>query len=86
MERKRGASPGHSIRVENLPNSVDSYQLRKAFKDFGRVDECVVPEDERGQTKRWGVVQFGSKEAALAAAKTMDRAKFNGREISVKIE
>jgi polyadenylate-binding protein len=26
---------------------VDSFQLRKAFKDFGRVNECHVAEDER---------------------------------------
>jgi hypothetical protein len=43
---RRSPSPQFRIRVENLPLSVDSFQLRKAFKDFGRVKFCKVPEDD----------------------------------------
>ena len=84
--RKAKPEPGMSIKIENLPFSVDTFQLRKAFKDFGRVTECVVPENERGQSRGFGVVEFDSKDSALSAKKVMDRAKFNGREIQVHVQ
>ena len=42
-------------------------------------------ENDYGESKCYGFVEFDSKEAALNAAKKMDRAKFNGREVKVTI-
>jgi RNA recognition motif-containing protein len=68
-----------------LPENVDSLLLRKAFKDFGRIEYCRVVEDDYGVSKCYGFVDFETKESALSAAKRMDRAKFNGREVRVEI-
>lgn len=84
--RQRERSPGYAIRVENLPFSVDSVQLEKAFKDFGQINECNVLQNDRGQSRGVGLVEFDGKDAASSARQTMDRAKFNGREIFVKIQ
>jgi len=82
---RRSPSPGFKIQIENLPTSVDSYQLRKAFKDFGRVKYCKVDE-EQGKSKGRGIIGFETKESASAAVKTMDKAKFNGNEVRVTLE
>jgi len=64
---------------------VDHLLLRKAFKDFGRIEYCRVVETDYGESKCYGFVEFESKESALSAAKIMDRAKFNDREVRVTI-
>ena len=59
--------------------------LKKAFKDFGRINYCVVVEDDYGESKGYGFVEFDNKESAISASKRMDRAKFNGREVRVAV-
>jgi len=55
--------------------------LRKAFQDFGRIEYCRVIENDYGESKGYGFVEYEHKESALSAVKRMDRATFNGREI-----
>lgn len=81
----REASPGRIIRCDNLPEDVDSLLLKKAFKDFGRIDHCRIVYHDHGESKGFGFVEFSSKESAQSAVKRMDRAKFNGREVRVSI-
>ena len=59
--------------------------LKKAFKAFGRIEYCRVVEDDYGESKGYGFIDFESKESAASAAKRMDRAKFNGREVRVTV-
>ena len=42
--------------------------------------------DERGQSRGFGVISFDTKEAALNAEQTMNKASFNGREVAVKYD
>ena len=85
MIQTREQSPGRTIRCDNLPWNVDSLLLRKAFKDFGRIEYCRVIENDYGESKGYGIVEFECKESAQSAAKRMDRAKFNQREVRVTI-
>jgi polyadenylate-binding protein len=85
-ERKRSNSPGYRIRIDNLPLNVDRYLLEKAFKDFGRIDYCRVVEDDHGESKGYGFIDFELKDSANSAVKRMDRAKFNGREVQVTLK
>lgn len=84
-KQRRDDSPGYTIRCDNLPENVDSLLLRKAFKDFGRIEYCRVVENDYGESKGYGFVEFESKDSAVSASKRMDRAKFNGREVRVTI-
>jgi len=63
---------------------VDRNQLREAFKEFGKILHASVSLDERGQSRGFGVIEYDSKEAALSATHSMDKASFNGREVVVK--
>lgn len=81
----REKQPGFTIRCDNLPENVDSLLLKKAFKDFGRIEYCRVIENDYGESKCYGFVEFDTKEAAHSAAKKMDRARFNGREVKVTV-
>jgi len=40
--------------------------------------------DERGQSRGFGVIEYDTKEAAMSAAQSMNKASFNGREVIVK--
>ncbi len=80
---RKDRSPGYTIRCDNLPDNIDSLLLRKAFKDFGRIEYCRVVENDYGESKGYGFVEFSQKESAMSAANRMDRAKFNGREVRV---
>ena len=80
-EPKRSDSPCYTIRIDNMPLNIDRYLLEKAFKDFGRIKYCRVVEDDHGESKGYGFIDFESKDAANSAVKRMDRAKFNGREV-----
>lgn len=82
---RKDRSPGYTIRCDNLPDNIDSLLLRKAFKDFGRIEYCRVVENDYGESKGYGFVEFSQKESAISAANRMDRAKFNGREVRVII-
>lgn len=74
------------VHISNLPYSVDREQLKEAFKEFGKVLHASVSLDERGLSRGFGVIEFSSKEAADNAAKTMDKASFNKREVSVRAQ
>jgi len=49
------------------------------------IEYCRVVEDDYGESKGYGFIDFESKESAANAAKRMDRAKFNGREVRVTV-
>lgn len=40
--------------------------------------------DERGHSRGFGVVEYETREAAESAVLNMDKASFNGREVTVK--
>jgi RNA recognition motif-containing protein len=44
-----------------------------------------VIENDFGESKGYGFVEFETKDSAISAIKKMDRAKFNGREVRVTI-
>jgi len=49
---------GKQIYVGNMPYSVDKYQLREAFKEFGKIVLADVPMDERGKSRGYGIVLY----------------------------
>lgn len=63
----RFAPLGASVKVKNLTPWVSNELLEMAFSVFGEVERAVVVVDERGNSKREGVVEFARKNSALAA-------------------
>lgn len=74
------------MHISNLPYTVDRNQLREAFTEFGKILHASVSLDEKGQSRGFGVVEYDSREAAEQSALQMDKASFNGREVTVKVE
>ncbi|XP_054270753.1 hrp65 protein-like isoform X2 [Macrosteles quadrilineatus] len=63
----RFAPLGASVKVKNLTPWVSNELLEMAFAVFGEVERAVVIVDERGNSKREGIVEFARKNSALAA-------------------
>ena len=64
---------------------MDNELLKKAFKDFGRIEHSRVVYNDYGESKGYGFVEFESRVAAQSAHRRMDRAMFNEREVHVTI-
>lgn len=82
----RDFAKGRQIYVGNIPFSVNRKQLEELFKEFGEIAKVDVPVDERSKSKGYGIVCFKNKEGAEEAIWSVDKAKFNDRVVSVKLD
>lgn len=55
---------GSDVFIMNLHSSIDSQQLYETFSNFGAIADCKVPLDERGHSKRCGVIRFFDRKDA----------------------
>jgi len=71
--------------VRNLPFKIDEEGLKKAFIDFGSVQEVSIPKrkDDPKKMLGFGFVQFASGDHAAAALKGMNLSELLGRKIAV---
>jgi polyadenylate-binding protein len=67
-----------------LPENIDSYLLRKAFKEYGEIEFCKVATSLNGASKGYGFVQFTQRECCFKAVQALDRAKFNGTTVYIR--
>lgn len=66
--------------VGNLPPTVNDKELEELFSSFGEIVSAkVIIDRDTGRSKRFGFVQFATKEAALSAIESMDK-KVVGKE------
>jgi len=63
--------------VANLAGDADKEDLRKAFSQFGRISNVILPRPHKG----FGFVFFENKEAARIAIRKLDRFPLKGKEI-----
>lgn len=82
----RDFAKGRQIYVGNIPFSVNKRQLEDLFGEFGELAKVEVPVDERNKSKGYGIVCFKAKEGAEEAIWAVDKAKFNERVVSVKLD
>mmetsp|Transcript_81389 Transcript_81389/g.112727 ORF Transcript_81389/g.112727 Transcript_81389/m.112727 type:complete len:93 (-) Transcript_81389:112-390(-) len=68
-----------------MPSSVEASQLTEAFQEFGQILSASVNDDSKGMT-RYGLVKFSTRKCAQKAIDEMDRAKFNGTEVIVRMD
>ena len=70
--------------VGNLPFSVTDEALKKAFSEFGDVEEATIIMDRfSNRSKGFGFVTFSDDEAAKKAIAEMNEKDFEGRTIKV---
>jgi RNA recognition motif-containing protein len=70
--------------VGNLPFTVTEEALKKAFSEFGDVEEAVIIIDRfSNRSKGFGFVTFSDDEAAKKAIAGMNEKDFEGRSLKV---
>ena len=72
------------VYVGNLPFSVNSEALKKAFSEYGAIEEATVIEDKfSNRSKGFGFVTFSNDEEAKKAISDMNGKEFSGRNLTV---
>ncbi len=75
---------GRKLFVGGLAWATKDDGLRKAFEEFGSVEEAnVVCERDSGRSRGFGFVTFETEEAATAAQEAMHDKEIDGRQIRV---
>lgn len=70
--------------VGNLPFSVTEESLKKAFSEFGDIEEANLIVDKfSNRSKGFGFVTFSDDEAAKKAIAEMNEKDFEGRPLKV---
>jgi RNA recognition motif-containing protein len=70
--------------VGNLPFSVTEEALKKAFSEFGEIEEATIIVDKFSKrSKGFGFVTFSDDEAAKKALAEMNEKDFEGRPLKV---
>ncbi|KAK3578291.1 hypothetical protein CHS0354_010495, partial [Potamilus streckersoni] len=67
-----------------LPYSYGWQTLKEKFREVGDVKFAEI-KMEGGKSSGWGLVRFGNSDDAQRAVELMNRAKFDGREVDVRI-
>jgi len=63
---------GVNLYVKNLDDIVDDEKLREAFTPYGNISSAKVMTDDKGNSKGFGFVCFGSTEEATKAVSEMN--------------
>jgi RNA recognition motif-containing protein len=71
--------------VGNIVYSWTEEDLRQVFSAFGTVISARVPQNDKGQSKGFGFVEFSTEEEAAKAVAEMDDKQFGGRTLKVNI-
>lgn len=74
-----------TIHIGSLKWEATDNDLRDLFSEFGEIKSVRIPQNDRGQSRGYGFVEFATKEAADAAIAKMDQTDFMGRKIAVSI-
>ena len=73
-----------TVYVGNLSWNVDEAMLRSSFSKYGEISSVRIPQNDRGQSKGFGFVEFSNSEDANKAC-DMNEAELDGRNIKVNI-
>jgi RNA recognition motif-containing protein len=72
--------------VGGLPWATTDESLRKAFEEFGLIEEAnVVCERDSGRSRGFGFVTFESADDAKTALEAMNDKEIDGRQIRVDL-
>jgi len=71
MERASKFS-GVNLYIKNLDDAINDEKLREAFEPFGNISSAKVMSDDKGNSKGFGFVCFGTTEEATKAVSEMN--------------
>jgi RNA recognition motif-containing protein len=74
----RSHDPCFKIEISNLPEFIETDQLKKAFQIFGEVKTIKMYEDS-------AMIGFAKQESAQRAAEEYNHAEFNQQPVQVKV-
>lgn len=70
--------------VRNLPWSIDTPEkLTKLFLSFGKINQAVVPKDNHGRMKGFGIVMLRGRKNAELALERLNGKEMDGRTLAV---
>ncbi|CAL9729977.1 serine/arginine (SR)-type shuttling mRNA binding protein Hrb1p [Monosporozyma unispora] len=81
--RKEINRPSFSVRVENLPYSINWQALKDMFKECGEVSRADVDVDGRGYSQGTGVVVFPDEAVLKKAIEMYNNCQIDGKTLSV---
>ncbi|GMH32581.1 hypothetical protein BSKO_00415 [Bryopsis sp. KO-2023] len=81
-----GGSPPASLYIRNIPPEADKLYLYEKFAPFGGIRSVKVLEDEAGQCKGVGFVNFLDQEAAQRAIEAFHGKKVGEKELHVSLQ
>ncbi|KAL6159454.1 hypothetical protein ACJQWK_06036 [Exserohilum turcicum] len=82
--RARNTEPNSTLYVGNLYYEVTEEQLRRVFSRFGEIANVKMVYDNRGLSRGFAYVEFGSVDDAKAAIDSLDMQVFEGRNLVVQ--
>jgi len=74
---------GVNLYVKNLDEETDDAALKALFEPFGAVTSVSAPADDKGKSKGYGFVAFGSPDEATKAVTDMHLKVVNGKPLYV---
>jgi len=74
---------GVNLYVKNLDDGTDDVALKALFEPFGEITSVSAPKDEKGRSKGFGFVCFGSSDEATKAVTEMHLKVINGKPLYV---
>lgn len=75
---------GKRLHIGNLPAKVHWRDLRKTFGECGQVSFADIIREGKGESIRWGVVEYATADEARKAITTMNGAELNGSRLLVR--
>jgi len=63
---------GVNLYIKNLDDAINDEKLREAFEQFGNISSAKVMSDDKGNSKGFGFVCFGTTEEATKAVSEMN--------------
>jgi len=72
-----------NIYVKPLPKAMDTEKLKIMFSKYGEVTSVVIMEDEKGESKGFGFINFATHEDAKKAVEDLNGKDYEGQTLFV---
>ncbi|TVU47529.1 hypothetical protein EJB05_07133, partial [Eragrostis curvula] len=78
-------SNGSNVYIKNIHDEVDDNALRARFDEFGNITSAKIMRDDKGVSRGFGFVCFGTPEEAKSAVSGMRGVMFYGKPLYVSL-
>ncbi|KAL6907639.1 hypothetical protein ACP4OV_002678 [Aristida adscensionis] len=78
-------SNGSNVYIKNIHDEVDDNALRARFDEFGNITSAKIMRDDKGISRGFGFVCYGTQEEAKNAVNNMRGVMFHGKPLYVAL-